>query len=53
MRRIGLVLAISLALAPLAVDAQAGKAFRIGVLSPGADEPAFSGMAAFRQALRA
>jgi putative tryptophan/tyrosine transport system substrate-binding protein len=52
MRRIGLVLAISLALAPLAVDAQAGKAFRIGVLSPGADEPAFSGMAAFRQALR-
>ena len=38
--------------APLAAEAQGGKAFRIGVLSPLAAEPASTGITAFRQGLR-
>jgi len=46
-------LAGSLLAAPLAAEAQqAGKAFRIGVLSPVAAEPASTGIPAFRQGLR-
>ncbi len=38
--------------APLAAEAQGGKAFRIGVLSPLATEPASTGITAFREGLR-
>jgi putative ABC transport system substrate-binding protein len=38
--------------APLAAEAQGGKAFRIGVLSPLAAEPASTGITAFREGRR-
>jgi ABC-type uncharacterized transport system substrate-binding protein len=51
MRRIGLVLALCLALAPLAVEAQqAGKVYRVGLLTPTSQG---LGVEAFREGLRA
>src|SRR2546428_3266866 len=55
MRLIGLavILALSLALAPLAVEAQqAGKPYRIGILSGGSPDKNSPHIEAFRQGLR-
>jgi len=54
MRRIGLVLALSLALAPVATNApQAGSIYRIGVLLAASPSTSAPNLAAFREGLRA